>query len=147
MALRLEDDDAVSLGVVTDFHVLLDVIDEAMPNDAVLVLENTGFAPDVDEFLAAREPGAAPDVERGTLWPRSTLRQLPLEGSNLQELRELADRHAAPEVASHLTVYRGDGVLLTAFDAGDGEVRVNRRLPSETLAALRRLLAPVIVSR
>jgi hypothetical protein len=69
---------------------------------------------------------------------------LPLAGTNLADLRLLAEVHAEPEVADHLVVYRDDAVLLWAHDAGDGYVALSRSLPKETLHRFRAALADVL---
>ena len=61
---------------------------------------------------------------------------LPLSGTNLGDLRELAERHAEPEVCDHLVVYREGEVLLWAHDAGSGDVMVSRKLPDEAVSGL-----------
>lgn len=100
--LRLPDDDAVDIGYVTDLYELLRAIDEVLPKDAILYLEGTSIVPGVSEFLRAREPAETPEVEPNTTWPRPRVFHLPLTGTNLAELRSLADNHAEPEVADHL---------------------------------------------
>lgn len=69
---------------------------------------------------------------------------LPLIGDNLADLRNLAEKHAEPEVADHLVVYRGDDVLMWAHDAGSGYVDVARDLSQSTLAAFRAALGDAI---
>ena len=65
---------------------------------------------------------------------------LPLADGNLGELRALAENYAAPEVAFHLAVYRGDEVLLWAHDAGGGSLLLARSLPDTTVDAMRMAL-------
>jgi hypothetical protein len=133
--LRFPRDGALELGRVSGLHELLAAISAALPRDAVLYLEGTSFAPEVAQFLEAREPDETPKVERGTIWPRPRGFHLPLSGGGLEQLRVLAPRHAGPEVAHHLVVYRGGDVLLWAHDAGGGDVLLSRSLPAETVAA------------
>jgi hypothetical protein len=118
----------------------LRAIDEAMPRDATLYLEGTSIAPEVKDFLGLHEAPATQRVAPGTLYPAPEAYHLPLEHPNLAELRSIAERHAEPEVADHLAVYRGDALLLTAYDAGAGDVYVTRVIPANNLLALRRAL-------
>jgi hypothetical protein len=127
--------------------VLLRAIDETLPKDAVLCLEGTSIAPDVAAYLEDLEPDDPPPVARNTLWPRSRVFHLPLTGANLHELRTLAERHAEPEIADHLVVYRGETVLLWAHDAGYGYVAVSSELPEQTLAAFTAALGPALRPR
>jgi len=108
-----------------------------MPTEAVLYLEGTNMAPDVRAFLDARRAEEIRPVMRGTIWPRPAKYHMPLVGSNLAVLRELAERHAEPEVCDHLVVYRGDQVLLQAHDAGASHVYVSDDLPEAVVHALR----------
>ena len=128
--LALSEDDALVAGYVTDFDELLRAIDEVMPKDAVLYVEGTSIAPDVAAFLDERKAGDPQAIEPGTIWPKPAVFHLPLGGTNLVELREIAESHAEPEVADHLVVYRGRQVLLWAHDAGAGYVELSRALPA-----------------
>jgi hypothetical protein len=123
--MRLRADDSLVVGYVSDFYVLLRAIDEAMPTDAVLCLQGTTVAPDVREFLEQRQAADRPAIKPNSLWPKPRFFHLPLTGTNLAELRSLADQHAEPEVTDHLVVYRENQVLLWAHDAGDGYVALS----------------------
>ena len=135
--LRLREFESLSLGHVDDLYALLRAIDETMPDDAVLNLEGTSIAPDIVGFLEARQTTVRQEVARGTLWPLPATFHLPLENGNLAELRALAERHAEPELCDHLAVYRADQLLLTAHDAGFGEVYLVRSLSEETIRRFR----------
>jgi hypothetical protein len=135
--LRLSDDDALVVGYVEDFYALLRAIDEVMPRDAVLYLEGTSIVGEVAAFLDTRQLVDQPAIEANTLWPKPRFFHLPLTGTNLAELRALAEHHAEPEVADHLVVYRDIDVLLWAHDAGAGYVTVSRFLPEETVERFR----------
>jgi hypothetical protein len=76
----------------------------------------------------------------GTLYPKPDAYHLPLRDPNLADLRSIAERYAEPEVADHLAVYRGNELLLTAYDAGKDDVYVARSLSRETLETLQRAL-------
>jgi len=145
--LRLHDEDAVDIGYVTDLYELLLAIDEVLPKDAILYLEGTSIVPAVSEFLQASEADETPEVEPNTTWPRPRVFHLPLTGTNLAELRSLADRHAEPEIANHLVVYRGDDVLLWAHDAGNGHVQLSRSLSSEVVERFRAALGTTLRER
>jgi hypothetical protein len=139
--ISLEEEQAINLGLIRDLYALLAAIDEVIPEGAVLYLEGTSIVPDIRAFLEAHPTEESEPVGRGTSWPRPKTYHLPLTGSNLSQLRELAERHAEPEICDHLVVYRGDQVLLSAYDAGSSHVYVSRDLPAETVEGLRRRLA------
>jgi hypothetical protein len=114
-----------------------------MPDDAVLFIEGP-LARDVKDFLRRHSVTAPTDVERGTLWPKLETFHLPLKGTNLAELREIAERHAGPEVCDHLVVYRRDEPLLWAHDAGDGYVLITKTMAPETISQLERALGEAL---
>ena len=79
-----------------------------------------------------------------TLWPKPKVFHIPLTGDTLGQFRDLADKHAAAEVADHLGVYRDEDVLLWAHDAGYGYVYVARDLSESIVEALRDALGDAI---
>jgi hypothetical protein len=144
--LILKEADALQIGYVTDLYKLLRAIDEAMPKDALLYLEGTAIAPDVASFLESRAAQDRREIKANTLWPKPKVFHIPLTGDNLTEFRNLAEKHAEPEVADHLVVYRGEDVLLWAHDAGYGYVYVARELSESIVEALRDALGDAIRS-
>lgn len=142
--LILKDADALEIGYVTDLYKLLRAIDEAMPKDAVLYLEGSAIAPDVASFLESRPAQDRREIKANTLWPKPKVFHMPLTGDNLAEVRKLAEKHAEPEVADHVVVYRGEEVLLWAHDAGYGYVRVARDVSESIVQALRDALGDAI---
>ena len=134
--LELRRSDAIDLGYAIDFHILLRAIDETMPEDAILYLEGDATAPALAEFLREHEA-----IDRRELVANAdgnvVTFHLPLADGKLGELRALAEDYAAPEVAFHLAVYRGDEVLLWAHDAGDGSLVLARSLPDATVDRVR----------
>ena len=142
--LILSEADAIEIGYVTDLYTLLRAIDEAMPKDAVLYVEGTAIAADVASFLESRTARDKRRIKPNTLWPKPKVFHLPLTGDNLADFRNLAEKHAEPEVADHLVVYRGDDVRMWAHDAGSGYVDVARDLSESTVAAFRGALGDAI---
>ena len=145
--LDLWEGEDLEIGYVTDFYKLLQAIDEAMPKDAVLYLEGTSIAPDVASFLESRSAQDQREITANTLWPKPKVFHIPLTRDNLADLRNLAEQHAAAEVADHLVVYRGEDVLLWAHDAGYGYVRVARNLRESIVESLRDSLGGAIRKR
>ena len=141
--LILDENDAVTIGYVTDFGRLLRAIDEAMPKNAVLYLEGRPD-PDVASFLESRPAQDPRQISANTLWPKPKVFHLPLAGDNLAELRKLAAQHAPPEVADHLVVYHNEAVYLWAHDAGYGYVDVARYLSESIIESLRNALGDAI---
>jgi hypothetical protein len=141
--IEIPEDDRLPLGSFCDLYRLLRAIQEAIPPGAILYVEGTTIAPEVRDLLAERE--IEPDVQPtlGTICPTPARFHFPLVSGNLGDLRRLAERHAEPEVCDHLVVYAGEDVLLDAYDAGDGDVHVNRRhLAPDQINRLRDVLGP-----
>jgi hypothetical protein len=110
--LRLRYEDSFTVGYVSNLYVLLRAIDDAFPKEAILYVEGTSIAPPITEFLRARQATVMPTVEPSTVFPEPSVFHLPLRGTNLEELRALAEHQAEAEVADHLVVYLGREVLL-----------------------------------
>lgn len=134
--LALRTSDAIHLGAATDFHILLRAIDEALPEEAILVLEGASIAPAVADFLRAHAAPTREIASFGTA--RAPAFHLPL--ADLRQLRTIAEDHLRSEVASHLAVYRGDEILLWAPQAGDGVVSLATTLPGDAIELFRRAL-------
>lgn len=139
--------ESVSIGYVSDPYELLRAIDETMPKDATLYVEGTSIVREIKDFLVSRQTESPREIESGTTWPKPKTFHLPLEGTNLAELRALADHQAGPEVCDTLVVYRDDEVLLWAHDAGYGYVDVAPSVPAETTERLRVALGAALTKR
>lgn len=145
-ALRPGSEDVV-VGYVSDLYELLRAIDEAMPANSILYVEGTSIVPEVEDFLGAHQAAEWCEIEPNTIWPTPRTVHLPLEGTNLAELRQIADRYAGPEVCDHLVVYRGDEVLVWAHDAGNGYVSVSPSLPDEISKRFQEVLGAALSRR
>ena len=130
----------IELGQVNDLYLLLAGLAELSDRGALLYVEGNSIAADVKEFLEGNVVAPTMAIERGTIWPRSAKYHLPLTSVNLTALRELSERHAEPEICDHLVVYRGEQVLLRAYDAGTSQVWASADLPPAMLTSLRRTL-------
>ena len=141
--LALRPGDAIDLGYAIDFHILLRAIDETMPADAILCLEGDATTPAIAGFLREHEAADRRELVADSAGQIVTS-HLPLAGGNLGRLRLLAESHAAPEIAFHLAVYRGDEVLLWARDAGNGSLLLAQSLPPATVEQVRTALGDTL---
>jgi hypothetical protein len=139
-SLRLDESQSVAISHASDLYRLLEAIDVAFPRDATLYIEGTSIAPELKAFLELRGVPPRRAIARGTAYPAPRTFHLPLGGRNLADLRALAENHAGPEICDHLAVYRDDELLLTAYDAANGEVNVARSLPESVIHELRHSL-------
>lgn len=74
---------------------------------------------EVRQFLRKNATATRTRVEAGTIWPRPEIYHIDCSGPNLTALEELASRHAEPEMALHLHLYRNQQVLIEWYDAFD----------------------------
>lgn len=130
--LSLPDPDRIDIGSVPDTVRLLEAIDAAMPQTAILQLigpRHLALLP----FLATRS--IATRQSNGEYF-------LSLENGSVGELARLAAGSAPDQVCAHVFVQNGEHTLLEAFgrDRGEDVVWLSRRLPS---ASLRRFLEVV----
>jgi hypothetical protein len=143
--IEIAAEDRLKLGHVYDptLSRLFAAIDEVAPETAVLYLEGTRIPTEIREFLEQRSVSTGAVPTAGTIFPRPAKFHMPLRKENLRQLRALAQGYGLLEACDHVVVYEGDRVLLDAYDAGDGEVHVNRQLlPPERIARLREILRP-----
>jgi hypothetical protein len=135
--------DVIDLGRVRRLDTLLEALDAGMPPDAVVYVEGTAFADDVRAALAALP--SVPEEQRradlrGTLLPVPESFHVAVRSGVLGIMRELEQRHAAPEVCTHLAVYRGDEILALAHDATDASLLVGRKLMPDAVEKMRRIV-------
>ena len=68
-----------------------------------------------------------------TIWPFPRIYHVECSGTNLDSLREMAQRHAKSEIAIHLHVYEAEEVLLEWYDAFGGPILLSSRF-DQTIA-------------
>lgn len=100
-----------------------------VPKGSVLYIENTRFDRDVNEFLVPRAVEAPRGLVRaGTIWPKPKFFHVPITQPDMQGLAELSERHAEPEVADHMVVYRESTILLEWYDAGFDPIFLSKEI-------------------
>jgi hypothetical protein len=100
--------------------------------DAVLFLEGGAHPSDIKQFLKSHCVDG-PKIARGTIWPRAEIFHVPARADVLQDLADLADHCASPELCNHLHVYRQDVVLLEWHDAFADPFFVSKKVPLQNL--------------
>ena len=133
----------LDLGQVRRLDTLLEALEVGMPMDAVVYIEGTSLAADVRAAL-----GALPSIPqgqrradlRGTLLPVPETFHVPVRSGVLGILRELEQRHASPEVCTHLAVYRRDEILALAHDAADASLLVSGTLAPDAVEKMQRVV-------
>ena len=114
-----------------DLASFLRALDDLVPPGSVLYLEGGDPTPEIRSYLEERTADQTTRVALGTIWPRPQCFHMRATRDNLDGLAELAERHATPEIAVHLHVYKGDTVLLEWPDAFADPFRVSKEIPED----------------
>jgi hypothetical protein len=100
-----------------DMSAFLRALIDVIPKGSILYLEGGSPDKEIRSYLEARKAPNPIKVALGTIWPRPICYHIPITPENLNGLAELAERHATPEIADHLHIYKGSKVLLQWHDA------------------------------
>lgn len=120
---------------VQDVPTFLRCLGKLFGENAVLYLEGTSIADDVQAFLRTRAAATTRHAAMGTIWPRPSVFHMPLTAENLAGLADLAEHHAEPEICDHLHVYQGETVWLEAHDFPNDSVSVSGEVSEDQLKA------------
>jgi hypothetical protein len=117
-----------------DFSRFFGALPRVVPEGSMLYIENTQFARDVNDYLVPRAVQAPQHaVKAGTIWPKPRFFHVPVTRPVMHGLAELAERHAAPEVADHMVVYRDSTILIEWYDAGFDPIFLSREIDENTV--------------
>jgi hypothetical protein len=132
--IDLGDTPAWEISPPRDAADFLRAISLLAPPESVLYLEGGSPPAEVRAYLANNAATRITKVTMGTIWPRPETFHVSISPRSLEGLAQLADRHALPEIAIHLHVYKGTEVLLQWYDAGDDDpLLVSKQIPEETV--------------
>jgi hypothetical protein len=119
--ITLAPADAWAVPAPTDAARFFRAISALAPPGSVLYLEGGSPSPEILAYLDARVPAKTTKVAVGTVWPRPEVFHMSITSRNLEGLAELAERHALPELAVHIHVYKDTDVILQWHDADGRE--------------------------
>ncbi|MGH6629130.1 MAG: hypothetical protein ACREB3_05320, partial [Burkholderiales bacterium] len=108
------------------FDSFFRALPDFVPDGSALYIENTSFTPDVEEYLKGLAIEDATEIARGTIWPKPRRYRIPIVQTIMAGLAQISARHAEPEVADHMVVYRASTVLLEWYDAGFDPIYLSR---------------------
>jgi len=117
-----------NVSCVKDFPSFLRALGDLVPPGSILYLEGASPTEEIRSFLEERAAGETAKLAMGTIWPRPECFHVQITGENLEGLAELAGRHATPEVAVHLHVYKNT-VLLEWYDAFYAPFCISKEIP------------------
>lgn len=118
------------------FEPFFRALPDFVPDGSTLYIENDTFTPDVEEYLKGLAVQDAIVVARGTIWPKTRKYRIPITQANMVGLAQISERHAEPEVAAHMVVYRGSAILLEWYDAGDDPIYLSKEIEEEKVKTL-----------
>ena len=128
------------LSRVRDLTAFLLALRDLVPEDAILLLEDGAHDAELREFFRERAVPSQSPVPKGT-FGRTEDAHLPATHPNLTDLAEISERHAEPEIAIHVHVYKGDDILLQWHDALDDPMYVSKGIPEDKVKAFAAALA------
>ena len=118
-----------------DFCEFLRELPKFVPEGSILCLEG-GDAYDVDEYLAARPAIYENETDQGWLRHRPKVFYIPITEANLIGLGDLSERHAEPEVANSISVYRDDQIIMSWHDLPFDPIYVSTQFDEQKLKKL-----------
>lgn len=123
---------AIIKGKRPSFADLFRALPDLFPGpDCTLCFEGT--VRELADFFRERASEENIPVRAGTAWPASSRWQVPATERNYSDLASLADHRAEPEIADHFFVRRKDRVILEWYDCTDGIMRLDGRLPEDSV--------------
>ena len=108
---------------------------ELVPAYSIFCLETTNPVEEVTAFLEANKMPPARKVQLGTMWPRPAVYHIPLNEQTMQQVAQLAENFAMPEICDHIHIYNEGAVLLEWFDAFWQELYISKKIPEDTVRA------------
>jgi len=115
-----------------DFGAFLRALPDLVPEGCVLYLEGRP-ASEVSSYVAQRAAPTVATLAVGTIWPRPECLHMLMTRENCAGLAELAERHALPEIADHVHVYRNGEVLLQWYDAATNPIVISKQIPEQNV--------------
>ena len=103
----------------SDMPLFLLTLIGIIPEDSVLYLEGGYPDEEINLYFEKQKISKPVKVELGTIWPRPICYHIPFTSDNIKTLANIIERHATPEVAIHIHVYKDNKVLLQWHDAFD----------------------------
>ena len=104
-----------------------------VPAGSVLYLEGGAVTQDVRAYLLSRQAAKTVKVAFHTTWPRREFFHVDITQENLEGLAELGGHHAEIEIASHVSVYKDNDVLLEWHDAWGENFQVSKKISEKNL--------------
>ena len=116
-----------------DMPAFLRTLITMIPEDSILYLEDGSPDREISSYLEKRKTPSPCKVQLGTIWPRPVCYHMPFTPDNVTGLAEIMERHATPEVAVHIHVYKDNKILLQWYDAFDDPMYISDAVDEEKI--------------
>lgn len=100
-----------------------------LPADSIFCIETTSKVEEVQSFLQANKIPHTTKVQLGTIWPKPDVFHLSFNEQNMQQMAQLAESFAMPEICDHIHIYKDEEVLLEWFDAFWQPLYISKQIP------------------
>ncbi|MHC4544155.1 MAG: hypothetical protein ACYTDW_06660 [Planctomycetota bacterium] len=118
-----------------DCQICFRELPKLFPPSSTLCIEGTSIAEDVKSYLDAHRVKKITKVHLGTLWPRPSVYHVPCDEQTLSGLVKLAAKHAQPELADHLYVYKDQELLLEWNDAFSDPIYISKKVSEDKVSS------------
>ena len=128
----LSEADAWQVAGLRDGAAFFQALSALLPDATHVFLEGTP-APEIAAIVASHAAEGEYVAPIGTIWSWPRERRLAVRASAVlfAQLADAAQRHAEPEICSHLHVYRGPEALAQWFDAFSDPLLVSKVVSRE----------------
>ena len=101
-----------------DYPSFLRSLNILIPSNATLYIEDGSDPPDeLKSYIEAKCLHDKPIIPMGTIWPKPTYYHIPATENTLNELANIAEHCAEPQVATHFHVYSENRMIIQWYDA------------------------------
>jgi hypothetical protein len=121
MATKPLFDSGWELREITSAEKFFSLLPEIVVLPVNLCFEGTSISPDVQSFFASHVATQIRLIPPGTIWPKPSVFHVRATKQFLDQLAELAGKHAEPEICDHFHAYDGNQGLIQWYDAFSGD--------------------------
>ena len=104
-----------------------------IPEDTILYLEGGSPDKEISSYLEERKTSSPGKVKLGTIWPYPICYHIPFTPENVKGLADIMERHATPECAVHIHIYKDNKILLQWHDAFDEPMYISEAIDEENI--------------
>lgn len=117
-----------------DSTVFFRLVHKYFSDATTIYFEGTSIEKDVIECYKKHSEEGKFLPGRQTIWPRSKCFRCKLSEQFIDEISQLSENHAEPELMDHLSIYRGNEALLEWHDAFANAMLLSKSIPESTVA-------------